>query len=105
LAANIYLGTAPGSWGVWSPEDPVQTPWERFLDELAAAGYEWLERFLEETDPSSISLCLDAGHISYCGGDLFAIVEQDMYPCDPDTPLPIARRTRAYPNSCGFGAI
>ncbi len=297
MAANIYLGTAPDSWGVWFPEDPVQTPWERFLDELAAAGYEWLElgpavtcrparrssarrpnggasrfregqseerctvpqrgtatwprarrvaalvqamgarssstsprliadqdgnfvqspllepddwqrltdhaselgriiegefgvrivfhphadshvagpkeveRFLEETDPSSISLCLDTGHISYCGGDnlalieafpdrigyvhikqvaprvlaqvqaedlafaeavrrgamceppggvpamepliaalerlggdLFAIVEQDMYPCDPGTPLPIARRTRAYLNSCGIGA-
>ena len=25
--------------------------------------------------------------------DLFAIVEQDMYPCEPDKPLPIAQRT------------
>jgi len=129
-----------------------------------------VERFLEETDPSAVSLCLDTGHISYCGGDnlalieafperigyvhlkqvapdvlaqveeeqlcfadavrrgaiceppagipaveplidalnrldtdLFAIVEQDMYPCDPDQPLPIATRTRAYLNSCGIG--
>lgn len=31
---------------------------------------------------------------------LFAIVEQDMYPCDPDRPLPIARRTYAYLSSC-----
>ena len=29
--------------------------------------------------------------------DLFAIVEQDMYPCPPDQPLPIAERTRALP--------
>ncbi|PKA36735.1 2-keto-myo-inositol dehydratase, partial [Streptomyces sp. SM8] len=29
------------------------------------------------------------------GIDLFAIVEQDMYPCPPDRPLPVARRTRA----------
>lgn len=35
------------------------------------------------------------------GVDLFAIVEQDMYPCPPDRPLPIARRTRAYLRSCG----
>lgn len=35
------------------------------------------------------------------GVDLFAIVEQDMYPCSPDRPLPIARRTRAYLRSCG----
>ena len=27
------------------------------------------------------------------GIDVFAIVEQDMYPCDPDQPLPIAQRT------------
>ncbi len=33
--------------------------------------------------------------------ELFAIVEQDMYPCDPDKPLPIARRTRAFLRSCG----
>jgi hypothetical protein len=25
------------------------------------------------------------------------IVEQDMYPCEPDAPLPIAQRTAKYP--------
>ena len=35
--------------------------------------------------------------------EMFAIVEQDMYPCDPDDPFPIAARTRAYLNSCGVG--
>jgi inosose dehydratase len=39
----VTLGTAPDSWGVWFPEDPQQIPWQRFLDEVAAAGYEWLE--------------------------------------------------------------
>ncbi|MEU4084186.1 sugar phosphate isomerase/epimerase family protein [Streptomyces aureus] len=125
-------------------------------------------RFLDATDPSLVSLCLDTGHYAYCGGDsvklietygerigylhlkqvdpevlaavrteelpfgpavargvmceppggvpalepvlaaaqdlgveLFAIVEQDMYPCPPDRPLPIARRTRAFLRSCG----
>jgi inosose dehydratase len=31
---------------------------------------------------------------------VFAIVEQDMYPCPPDKPLPIARRTYTYLASC-----
>jgi inosose dehydratase len=33
--------------------------------------------------------------------DLFAIVEQDMYPCPPDKPFPIAQRTRRFLRSCG----
>ncbi|MYT22964.1 TIM barrel protein [Streptomyces sp. SID7760] len=293
---RIRIGSAPDSWGVWFPDDPLQTPWERFLDEVADSGYEWIElgpygylptdparlaeetarrglrvsagtvftglhhgpavwedtwehvsriaalaqavgaghlvvipsfwrddktgkvledrtlspgqwrelttqterlgrevrdryglrivvhphadthidtpenvaRFLDATDPELVSLCLDTGHYAYCGGDsvqavetfaerigylhlkqvdprilaevraeqlpfgpavargviceppsgvpalepvlaaaqrlgvdLFAIVEQDMYPCPPDRPLPIARRTRAYLRSCG----
>jgi inosose dehydratase len=35
--------------------------------------------------------------------DLFAIVEQDMYPCQADAPLPIATRTCAYYAACGLG--
>jgi inosose dehydratase len=129
-----------------------------------------VERFLQDTDPGSVSLCLDTGHISYCDGDnieiirrfptrigyvhlkqvdpavvrrvreeklsfadavklgamveppsgipamepllaelgkldvdLFAIVEQDLYPCEPDYPLPVATRTREYLNGCGLG--
>lgn len=294
--SRIRLGTAPDSWGVWFPDDPGQVPWDRFLDEVAAAGYQWIElgpygylpndpellrdelgrrglrlsggavfsglhrgpqalkeaveecraearlltalgarylvslpegytdldgnitqpvdltpaqwrdltsgmselarilheesgvqlvfhphadshvdtqervlRFLEDTDPDHVSLCLDTGHISYCGGDnieiirafperigyvhlkqvdpeivrqvheeslcfaeavrrgamveppfgvpemepllaelgrldadLFAIVEQDLYPCPQDVPLPIATRTRTYFNGCGL---
>ncbi|MFE1952343.1 MULTISPECIES: sugar phosphate isomerase/epimerase family protein [Streptomyces] len=294
--SRIRVGSAPDSWGVWFPDDPRQTPWRRFLDEVAEAGYTWIElgpygylptdprvlaeetgrrglrvsagtvftglhhgpavwdrtwehvasvaalardtgarhlvvipsfwrddktgevledatltaeqwghlaaqterlarevrdrfglrivvhphadthidteenvtRFLDATDPGLVSLCLDTGHYAYCGGDsveliktygerigylhlkqvdpevlaavraqgtpfgpavargvmcepprgvpelapvlaaaealdvdLFAIVEQDMYPCDPERPLPIARRTRGYLRSCG----
>ena len=131
---------------------------------------EQVERFMADTDPSTVSLCLDTGHISYCGGDnlalieqfpdrigyvhlkqadpavlsqvrseqlcfaeavrrgvmveppkgvpamgpllaalarlevdLFAIVEQDMYPCEADAPLPIATRTRRYYGHLGLG--
>ncbi|WP_405808215.1 sugar phosphate isomerase/epimerase [Streptomyces sp. NBC_00210] len=293
---RIRVGSAPDSWGVWFPDDPQQVPWQRFLDEVAQAGYEWIElgphgylpsdsarlteetarrglkvsagtvftglhhgpavwektwahvsdiaaltqamgaehlvvipsfwrddktgqvledrtltpaqwrdltsqterlgrevreryglkivvhphadthidseenvsRFLDATDPELVSLCLDTGHYAYCGGDsvklietygerigylhlkqvdpeilaevvadevpfgpavgrgvmceppagvpalepvlaaaqaldveLFAIVEQDMYPCPPDKPFPIAQRTRRFLRSCG----
>jgi inosose dehydratase len=295
-AHRIRVGSAPDSWGVWFADDPRQVPWRRFLDEVAEAGYEWIElgpygylpddpavlaeetsrrglrvsagtvfaglhhgpaawdrtweqvsrvaslagavgaghlvvipsfwrddrtgevledrtltagqwrelatgterlarevrdryglrvvvhphadthvdteenvtRLLDATDPGLVRLCLDTGHYAYCGGDsvrlietygerigylhlkqvdpavlaqvvsegvpfgpavargvmceppsgvpdlgpvlaaaraldadLFAIVEQDMYPCPPDRPMPIAVRTRRYLRSCG----
>ena len=293
---QIRLGSAPDSWGIWLPDHPSQTPWERFLDEIALAGYEWvelgpygylptdparlrdeldkrglrcsgqavfaafhreggfddvlpdaravaelstavggeyvillpglhtdefgnkvepkeldddawkrlvdgnsrmakllreeygvtlvfhshadshvetqeqIERFLADTDPDYVQLCLDTGHVAYGGADnfdliakfperigyvhlkavdpqvlrqvveerlsfaqavqrgvcveppagvpdmqlisralhglnkdLFAIVEQDLFPCDPDLPLPIARRTRGHLRACGVG--
>src|SRR5207248_1950775 len=40
---KLRIGTAPISWGVLLPSDPKQTPWNRFLDEVAAAGYEGTE--------------------------------------------------------------
>jgi inosose dehydratase len=122
-----------------------------------------IERFLAGTDPATVKLCLDTGHVAYAGGDtlalirdhpdriayvhlksvdpavrrrvqadgldfgaavrlgamvepelgephmppvlaalaalerdLFCIVEQDLYPCPPDVPLPIASRTFGY---------
>jgi len=41
--AGLRIGTAPDSWGVWFPDDPKQVPWRRFLDEVVAAGYSWIE--------------------------------------------------------------
>jgi inosose dehydratase len=132
---------------------------------------EEIERFLDGTDPETVQLCLDTGHVAYCGADnlkliadypdrvqyvhlkqvdtairarvreeklgfapavrlgamvepplgepdmvtllaalagldrdLYCIVEQDMYPCDFDKPLPIAIRTEQYFKACGLGA-
>jgi len=129
-----------------------------------------IERFLDDTDPGEIKICLDIGHHAYRGGDPiafmrkhhdripylhlksvdprkqqevqeqkipfgeavagnvfcepsegsvdfgafrdlllelnydgFAVVEQDMYPCDFDRPLPIAKRTRKYLSDIGLG--
>lgn len=35
---EVKVGSAPDSWGVWFANDDQQTPWERFLDEVAAAS-------------------------------------------------------------------
>jgi inosose dehydratase len=295
---QLRLGTAPDSWGVWFPDDPQQTPWSRYLDEVRDAGYKWTElgpfgylptdpgrlrdelaardltltggtvfvalhkgadalaqakadcdaematigplgarhlvilpegytdlegrqtasptltedewdallsgmselgryvadkhdavltfhthadshvgtqaeteRFLDGTDPETVQLCLDTGHVAYCGADnlklirdyperiayvhlkqvdtairarvrdeqlgfapavrlgvmvepplgepdmpellaalgaldreLYCIVEQDLYPCEVEVPLPIATRTQEYFEGCGLGA-
>ncbi|MFI6674517.1 TIM barrel protein [Kribbella sp. NPDC050470] len=35
-----------------------------------------IERFLADTDPELVNLCLDTGHIAYCEGDNLEIVER-----------------------------
>jgi inosose dehydratase len=35
-----------------------------------------VERFLLDTDPAYVNLCLDTGHISYCDGDNIAIIQR-----------------------------
>ena len=40
---QIKLGTAPDSWGIWFADDAKQTPWQRFLDEIASLNYKWTE--------------------------------------------------------------
>ncbi len=131
-----------------------------------------VERFLSDTDPRYVNLCLDTGHIAYCGGDnlqiierfpdrityvhlkqvspavrervrrenlslaeavplgvmveppygqpemppllaalgnldrdIFCVIEQDLYPVEPDVPLPIAARTAGYFVACGLGPV
>jgi inosose dehydratase len=40
---GVVFGTAPDSWGVWFAEHESQPPWDRFLDEVQAAGYSYIE--------------------------------------------------------------
>jgi inosose dehydratase len=40
---KVHVGTAPDNWGVWFPDDPRQTPWDRYLDEVVEAGYDLTE--------------------------------------------------------------
>jgi inosose dehydratase len=37
---------------------------------------ERIERFLSDTDPDLVNLCLDTGHVAYCEGDNLEIIER-----------------------------
>ena len=69
--ARFRVGSAPDSWGVWFARDPRQTPWTRFLDEIARAGYDWLELgpygYLP-TDAGSLRSELEARGLRLAGG-------------------------------------
>ena len=69
--ARLRLGTCPDSWGVWFADDPLQTPWTRFLDEVADIGYQWLELgpygYLP-TDPGRLEQELAARGLKVAGG-------------------------------------
>lgn len=71
---GLRIGTAPDSWGVWFPDHPRQTPWERFLDEVAEAGYRYIELgpygYLP-TDPERLRHELDARDLELSGGTIF----------------------------------
>ena len=71
---RIRIGTAPDSWGVWFPDDPRQVPWQRFLDEVAAAGYHWIELgpygYLP-TDPEQLRDELGRRDLALSGGTVF----------------------------------
>lgn len=68
---TVQLGTAPDSWGVWNPSDEKQTPWHRFLDEAAQAGYVRIELgpfgYLP-TDPSVLRRELGQRGLTLTGG-------------------------------------
>jgi inosose dehydratase len=82
MANNVVIGSAPDSWGIWFADDPHQTPAGRFLDEVAQAGYEWIEigafGYLP-TDPAELRGELSARHLKVSGGTAFARLQH------PDT--------------------
>jgi inosose dehydratase len=69
----LNLGTCPDSWGVWFADDPLQTPWRRFLDEVAQVGYRWLELgpygYLP-TDPARLADELASRGLRVAGGTM-----------------------------------
>ena len=78
--SSILVGSAPDSWGVWFPDDPNQTPYSRFLDEVAASGYQWIELgpygYLP-TDPKQLSDELAARNLKLSAGTVFEHLHQD----------------------------
>ncbi len=78
---TIRVGSAPDSWGVWFASDPRQPPWQRFLDEVAEAGYEGTELgpfgYLP-TDLAALRREMDARGLTLTAG----MVEGILY--DPD---------------------
>jgi inosose dehydratase len=68
--SNIKVGTGPDSWGVWFADDPKQIPWQRYLDEVVEAGYEWTELgpygYLP-TDPVSLRKELESRQLKLAG--------------------------------------
>ena len=78
--AKLAVGTAPDSWGVWFPEDDKQVGWQTFLDEVAEAGYEYIETgpfgFLP-TDPETLrEECAKRG-ITVVAGTQFGVLHRD----------------------------
>jgi hypothetical protein len=108
VSSTITIGTAPDSWGVWFPSDPEQLPASQFLKEVAEAGYGWIELgpdgYLPK-DPWELKDQLDAHGLDVLGRDIEGIIENDLYPCPPELPLPIAKRTKAYLSSCSGANI
>ncbi len=72
---TIHIGNGPVTWGVWSDDGPPRTPWSRFLDEVAEAGYEAIELgplgYLP-TDLPTLEAALAARNLSVVGGSLAA---------------------------------
>ena len=92
---KLHLGTAPDSWGVWMPGlDPLQTPWQRYLDEVQAAGYTYSELgpfgYLP-TDPGIIREEYAKRGLTLTGGTVFVALhkgkdalEQAKMDCDAE---------------------
>ena len=74
---KLTVGTAPDSWGVWFPEDDKQVSWQTFLDEVAEAGYEYIETgpfgFLP-TDPDTLREEASKRGITVVAGTQFGVL-------------------------------
>ena len=72
------VGNAPDSWGVWFPGEADQPPWQRFLDEVSAAGFGWIELgpygYLP-TDPAVLQPELERRGLSVSGAFVMAPLE------------------------------
>ncbi len=79
VAAGLCLATSPDSWGIWFAEDDQQILYPQFLDEVAAAGYEWVELgpygYLP-TDPQLLRAELNQRGLQVSGGLAFGALHR-----------------------------
>ncbi|WP_042391769.1 TIM barrel protein [Streptacidiphilus carbonis] len=98
---KLILGSAPDSWGVWFPEDEHQLPYQRFLDELVQAGYDWLELgpygYLP-TDPARLAEEVGSRGLKVSGGTVFGALHR---PDQWDEMLATVRRVAALTAAAG----
>ncbi|WP_019546544.1 TIM barrel protein [Streptomyces sulphureus] len=78
------------------------------LDQVAAENLSFGEavaRGVCVTPPAGLPNPADiVAELTTLDAELFVVVEQDLYPCAPEVPLPIARHTREYLAECGLTA-
>ncbi len=105
---RLQLGSCPDSWGVWFANDPLQTPWSRFLDELAGVGYEWLELgpygYLP-TDPSQLQDELARRELKVAAGTMHGLSglhRADEFAAIVAQTRKVAELTRAWTRNIWF---
>ena len=73
----ITIGAGSDAWGIWHAEHPAQIPWQRYLDEVAEAGYRVVEPgnfgYLP-TDVATARRALQERGLVVPGGTFFAAV-------------------------------
>lgn len=91
MSLHVTIGTAPCSWGVWWPDGtPSGTPYNVFLDQAAAAGYQALElgpvgylptdieQLREELAQRGLSICGGTACFEFLKSDSFQEVKADV---------------------------
>ncbi len=73
----ITIGAGSDAWGIWHAEHPAQIPWQRYLDEVAEAGYRVVEPgnfgYLPR-DPATVRRELASRGLTIPGGTYFAAI-------------------------------
>ena len=81
---GVKLGSAPAAWGISFADDPQQTPWKRYLDEVAESGYEWTELGPPGYLPTNIDVLgneLQQRNLKLAGGFIMPEIEdRDAWP-------------------------
>jgi len=78
---TLVVGTAPDSWGVWFPSDEKQIDWETTLDQMAAAGYKYIETGpfgYFPTDPARLQAEMSKRALTVVAGTQFGILHKEQ---------------------------